>query len=223
MCDASGSEKSIAKKVSAFSDDMVSQAKQIFGNDNSVFNGMMKAYSAIVNNGVNQHGFNQAELNAKNSAVITNNANQFRNVAGAVKSGQAAFGGGNEVSGAGVTTGQNLQVAQAAAANTANGLNQVVQEDYATGRDNFFKAAEGEQQLPSVFNNLPGVDNVAKGSLDDSLKEQQSLDAQSGWWKAPVMGLVNGGLSLATGGLSSLASGGSFMKGVGSSLDKMSG
>lgn len=222
MCDASSKEKAIAGKMNSFSDQMVSQAGQIFGADNSVFNGLMKAYSAIVNGGVGQQGFTQAELNARNSAAITNNANQFRNVAGAVKTGQSGYGGGNTVSGAGVTTGQNLQVAEAAAANTANQLNQIQTENYDVGRDNFFKAAGAEQSLPQVFNNVPGADAAASNGLQASLKEQQSLDTQSGWWKAPVMGLINGGLSVATGGLSSLAAGKGFMPGASTALGNVS-
>lgn len=222
MCDASKKEKAIAGKINSFSDDMVNQAQSVFGADNTIFNDMMKSYSSIVNAGPSQQGFSQAELNAKNAAAITNNANQFRNVAGAVKSGQAAFGGGNTVSGSGVTTGQNLQVANAAAANTANDLNQITQQNYDTGRSNFFNAAQLEQKLPDVYGNLPGVDSQAQGGLNASLKEQQSLDTQAGWWKAPVMGLINGGLSMATGGLSSLASGDGFMKGISTSLGNVS-
>lgn len=222
MCDASSKEKAIAGKINSFSDDMVSQAKEVFGNDNQVFTGMMKSYGATVAQGPSQHGFTEAERSALRSSVITNNANQFRNVAGGVKAGQAAYGGGNTVSESGTTEGQNLEVAQAAAGKTASDLNQVDQADWATGRDNYRFAAEGETKLPGVFDNVPGMDKAASGGLQDSLTEQKSLDAASGWWKKPVMGLVNAGLSVASGGLGSMATGGTFKEGAGSALTSAS-
>lgn len=202
-CDASSKEKAIAGKINSFSDDMVSQAKEVFGDDNQVFTNMMKSYGATVANGPSQHGFTEAERSALRSSAITNNANQFRNVAGAVKSGQAAYGGGNTVSSSGTTTGQNLEVAQAAAGKTASDLNQVDQADWETGRQNYQFAANGMQKLPSTFDNMPGMNKAASEGLDSSLNEQKSLDAASGWWKKPVMGLVMGAANVATSGATS--------------------
>lgn len=204
-CDAGKGEKDAANKLKDFSSQMVDQASSVFGNDSTVFNQMMKAYSGIIAGGPSQHGFSQAELNAKNSQAITNNANQYRNIAGAVKSGQAAYGGGNSVSGAGVTTAANLGIAEAAAGNTANELSNITQQDYDAGRSNFWNASQSEQSLPGVFNNLPGVDNAALGSQDANLKEQKSLDSAKNWWQKPVMGLVSAGLNIASGGVSGLA------------------
>lgn len=204
-CDAGKGEKDAAGQLKDFAGQLKDQASQVFGNDSQIFNTMLKSYSGIVAGGPSQEGFSQAELNAKNAQAITNNANQYRNVSGAVKSGQAGYGGGNTVSNAGVTTAANLGVAEAAAANTANQLSDITQQDYATGRDNFFKAAQGEESLPGVFNNLPGVDNAALGAQDANLKEQKSLDQAGNWWQKPVMGLVGAGLNIASGGISGIA------------------
>lgn len=205
MCDAGSGEKQAASQLKDFSKQMVDQASSVFGNDSTIFNQMMKSYSGIIAGGPGQQGFSQAELNAKNSQAITNNANQYRNVAGAAKAGQAAYGGGNTVSGAGVTTAANLGIAEAAAGNTANELSNITQQNYEAGRQNFWNAASGEQQLPGVFNNLPGVDNAALGAQDANLKEQKSLDQAGNWWQKPVMGLVGAGLNLASGGIGGVA------------------
>lgn len=203
MCDASKKEKAIAGKINSFSDQMTAQATEIFGDDNAIFNGMKNSYDKTVQAGPNQHGFSQAELNEKNAAAITNNSNQFRNVAGAVKAGRAGYGGGNTVDTSGIGSQQDLGVAQAAAANTANDLGTIQAQDYDTGRHNYEFAAENEQQLGKTFDNLAPLDSVAQKGQQASLQEQQSLDAASGWWKAPVMGLVTGAASALTGGLTS--------------------
>ena len=125
----------------------------------------MSSYQGVVAAGPSQQGFSQSELNAMNSSAITNNANQFKNVAGAVKSGQAAQGGGNQVSEAGATTNANLGVAEASAANTANSLNQITQANYAAGRQNYQYAAGQEQGLTGAFNNASGMENSAQGGV----------------------------------------------------------
>lgn len=212
MCDASKKEKAIAGKINNFSDQMTAQATEVFGDDNQIFNGMKSSYDKTVQAGPNQHGFSQAELNEKNASAITNNANQFRNVAGAVKAGRAGYGGGNTVDTSGVGTQQDLGVAQAAAANTANELGQITSDDYATGRSNYQFAAGQEQQLGKTFDNLAPLDSVAQKGQQESLQEQQSLDASAGWWKAPVMGLVTGAASMLTGGLAGGLAGGLMSK-----------
>lgn len=203
-CGPSSGQKAAATASTNLANQMTSQAGTIFGADNSIFNNMLQSYQSIVSAGPSQQGFSQAELNSLNSQAITNNANQFRNVAGATKAGEAGFGGGNTVSTSGAATGANLGVAQAAAANTANQLNQITQADYAQGNENYFKAAAGEQGLSNTFNSATSAGQAAVGANAQASQEQNQLAAQQSWWEAPVMSLASAGLGLATGGLSSL-------------------
>lgn len=222
-CGPSKGEKQIAGQMKSFSQTMTDQAKTVFGNDSQVFNNLLNKYQGIVASGPGQQGFTQAELNALNSNAISNSASQFKNVKGAVGNMQAAYGGGNTVTNSGVTTAQDLNIANAQAAQTASDLNKITAANYETGRENFWNAAKSEQQLPSVFDNAANFDQVAMEGQKRALDEQKSLDAASGWWKKPVMGLVSAGLTLGTAGLGAVASGGSFMSGVGSGLKGLSG
>jgi hypothetical protein len=206
MCGPSSGQKAAATQQSNFTNLMQSQASTVFGADNQLFNSLFSAYNNIVNQGPNQQGFSQAELNSMNSQAITNNANQYRNVAGAVKAGQAGYGGGNNVSTAGSTIGANQSVAEAAAANTANQLAGITQANYATGRQNFFQAAGSEGNLANqAYGNVGNVAGATQGALNANSQAQTQLNNENNWWVQPVMGLANAGLSMATGGLSTVA------------------
>ena len=205
MCGTKGAETAAANQQSAFTNQMVSQASSVFGTDSSVFNNILSAYSKTLAAGPSQQGFSQAEQNSLNSAAITNNANQFRNVAGAAKAGQAGYGGGNAVSVSGIPTKQNIQIGEASAANTANQLNEIQQANWSQGNTNFNNAGKAIEGAGSAFGNLSGVDSAAQTGLGANMANAKSKDAASNWWAAPVMGLANAGLSMATNGLSSFA------------------
>lgn len=205
MCPPSSAAKQQVASDNQFANTVKSQATDVFGNDNTVFNEMHAANAPIIAGGINQQGFSQAELNAKNASAVTNDANAARFAAGATRTAQSAFGGGDTVSGAGVTTGQNLSVAQRSAEKTASDLNAITQQNYETGRENFLNAENSETKAAGVFDNTAGIDNAATGASKAATDAQSNLDAQAGWWKAPVMGLVSGVTSMATSGLSQVA------------------
>jgi hypothetical protein len=207
MCKPSSAATQAVAADNKFASTLQDQTNQVFGADNTVVNEMHAANAPIIAGGINQQGFSQAELNAKNAAAITNDANAARFAAGATRTAQSAFGGGNTVSGAGVTTGQNLAVAQRSAEKTASDLNTITQQNYETGRENFFNAQNQDIKATGVFDNVAGVAGAATNAGKVANEAQANLDTQAGWWKAPVMGLVSGVTSMATGGLSNLASG----------------
>jgi hypothetical protein len=213
-CDASKGEKSTAASSESFSTLMQNQAGMVFGDDNQVFTNMLKKYGSIVDAGQDQQGFSQAELNARNAAAITQSASQFRNVAAAVKSGQAGYGGGNTLPSSGATVSANAQIAEASAASTASELNKIQQENYETGRENFWQAAKGEEGLPSAaFSNIPGIAGATTEANKTAFGEQQQIAAANNWWQAPVMGLVGSMGKMATGGLLNLDTTGSSTPG----------
>jgi hypothetical protein len=205
MCSASSQQKSAADKLNTLTGSIMGQVSQVFGSDQSVFNNLMSANQGIVQGGPGQQGFTQAEVNAMNSQVINNNAAQFKNVAGVAKTAQSVGGGGNTALASGANTAQNEGIAEAAAANTAAGLNQVTQADYATGRQNFWEAQKGEQAAGQSFNNLPGIDTAATGAANQNLQAQTQIGNAANWWQKPVMGLVGAGLNLASGGVGGVA------------------
>lgn len=204
MCNASKQQKDAAKAVKDFSSQLVGQATQIFGDASQVFNTLSKAYTGIVDAGPSQHGFSQAELNTMNAQAKTQAAAEYRGVAGAAKAGQAAFGGGNTVTQSGATTAANLGIAEAQAAKTSDTLSNITQKDYEAGRENFFAAGQGLSNATNTFNPATTAAGEASKELDKNYEDQTQLGQAAGWWQKPVMGLVNAGLNIASGGITGM-------------------
>lgn len=150
-CGASGEQKDMQKQ-SAFFDNMMQQAAQIFGASSKVFNDLISAFAPIVAAGPNQHGFSPAEKPNLESSAISQSGIAARNAKQAAGNAQAALGGGNMALPSGAAIGTDLAVANAAAQNTAEQLSTIRQADYATGRENYFKAAAGwrKRQMSST-------------------------------------------------------------------------
>ena len=197
MCDASKQEKKAAGDAATIASTMTQQAAQVFGDSNAVFNTMNNSYQSIVGGGPSQEGFSAPEKSSRDASVIENNALQYKNVSTAARVGQSGFGGGNVVSTSGVTTAANLQLAEAAAESTASGLNKNVQEDWATGRENYWNAAAGETKLPGVFDPATSAGTAASDSTNKSFEDQQQIDAQNHSWVGAVTGLAGAAVGAA--------------------------
>jgi hypothetical protein len=172
----------------------------VFAGSNSVFNNIMNSMQTIVSGGPSQAGFSQAELNARQASAEQAGATEARNLKGAAASGAAAIGGGNTVTPAGSTQATVMSAEQKAAADTAAAQNEIQQENYATGRQNFFQAAGAEEQAPNVFNASNAANKNATDSLQNAETSQQNIDTQDNWWKTDIMKLGMGAAGAFTGG-----------------------
>jgi hypothetical protein len=203
MCNPSSGSKALAAGSADFSKQMMSQAQTVFGNDSAVFNQMKTANDATIVNGPSQHGWSVAERNERNSATITNDANAARFAGGDVRNAQAAFGGGNEVTSAGITNEQNLFTAQKSAETTARDLNENAVADWEQGRKNFLDAEGMSLDSTKVFGNMPGMDEAATKGSEQAMKDQSNLDAQSNWGRNALLSIGEAGLGMASQGLMS--------------------
>lgn len=209
MCGTKGAENAAAANQTAFTNNLLTQAKTVFGDDNGVFNAMKNAYSQLLAAGPSQQGFSAAQKSAMNSAAITNSANQARFINARLGNQQASFGGGGiPVGASGSNATASAEVNEALANQTATALNTIEQADWAQGNKNWLAAGEGLRSAPSVFGNMSGFNAAAQTGLDRNMANAQAKDAASNWWVKPVTGLVTGGLSALTGGLSNFATSG---------------
>jgi hypothetical protein len=204
-----GAEQNVANQEAAYTNTMISEGAQIFGQDSSVFNQLVGAYSPIVKAGPSQPGFSAAESNALNAAAIQNTAAGYRNAAAATKSGVAGFGGGNTLSTSGVGLNANVAVGEAAANQQATELNKIQQANWSQGHQNWLQASQGLQATPGTFNNMEGFNKSAQAGLNANMANAQAQDAASNWWVKPVMGLAGDAASMVTGGLANLDTTGS--------------
>ena len=185
-CGSHGAENAAAAQQSQFTNSMISEGQQVFGQDSSVFNTLVGNYSPIVKAGPSQAGYSAAESNALNAAAIQNVAAGYRNVAGATKAGLAGMGGGNTLTTSGAGLNANVAVGEAAANAQAGALNKIQQENWAQGHQNWLQASQGLRQTPDTFNNMSGFNASAQEGLKQNMANAQAKDAASNWWVKPL-------------------------------------
>ena len=200
-CGTHGAEDAAAQQQSQFTNQMISEGTQVFGQDSSVFNQLVGAYSPIVKAGPSQRGFSAAEDNALKAQIVQSTAVGYRNAAAAAKSGVAGFGGGNTLTTSGVGLNANVGVAEHAAATQAGELNKETQANWATGRENWLNASKGLEGAGQVFSNVQGFNQSAQSGLQQNMANAQAQDAVSNWWAKDLTGAVMGGVSAFTGGM----------------------
>jgi len=211
--------KNLNNQIQAFAGNVANEASTIFGDASGIFNDLKSSLGAIVKGGPDQQGWGAAETNAVNTQIMEQAAANARNVKAAAGNAAAAIGGGNvpTVSGleTAVDTAANLGVEQ----QKAQQLSQATVQNYETGRQNYFEAVKGEAALPNVFNTPNQANQVADTAYQNAEKSQQSVDSANNWWQPLVMAGIGAGASFLTGGFSSKASGGNFLKGATGSLN----
>ena len=186
MCGTHGAEKAAAQQQTDFTNQMISEGTQVFGQDNAVFNQLVGTYSPIVKAGPSQEGFSAAQDNAQKAAIIQNAATGYRNAAAATKSGVAGFGGGNTVMTSGTGLNANVGIANEWAGKQATALNQETQANWSQGHQNWLQASQGLQATPGTFNNMEGFNKSAQAGLNANMANAQAQDAASNWWVKPL-------------------------------------
>lgn len=211
----SGGDKAINNMTGSAYGTAINQAKQEFGDANTVFNDLVNSTAPIVAAGPEQTGFSAQQESAINANTIDTTAAQYKNADTAVKSDIAGQGGGNIAlpSGANIATEEAL--AAAGAQQTASGLRSNLQADYAAGNQNWQFATGALTKAPGVFStaNTATADTANLGKT--ALASQSVIDAAPSWQKIgmsalgaaadialPGVGgpLVNTALSSASGG-----------------------
>jgi hypothetical protein len=195
---------------------MKAEATQVFGTDTKVVNDLVNQAQGIWNAGPSQQGWSAAESNAINSQIINNAAVSGRNVQSAVGNMASAVGGGRAgVGGSGALAATQAGIAESVEAQKSGQLTNATIQNYQQGNQNWQNAGKTLESAPSVFNNTASFNTATQTGLNANMANAQAADAASNWWVKPVEGLVGAGLNMATGGLSSMATGGSFFGGTG--------
>ena len=187
MCKPSEAMKNLNTTVQNFSNQVTSEAGTVFGASNSVFNNIMSATQGIVAGGPSQAGYSQEELSADTAANENAGGAMARNLKGATSSAVSAIGGGNTVAPSGSTQAAVENAETSAAAQTAAGQNQIVQNDYAAGRQNFFNALGAEESAPGVYAPANAFNQTASQEQTAAMTSQQNIDTQNNWWKSALL------------------------------------
>ena len=168
-----------------------------FANQNNILNALNKSLSPIVNAGVGQYGFGNAEDAAMRNQATSGTAGVYKSAKQATGEAQAAQGGGDTFIGSGVKAQTNAQLANSAASTEANQQLGITQQGYQQGRQNYFGAVGQEQGVANAYNpsgyatsaNSAGTSAYGSASTNQQLKA--AADAANSPWSA-VGGAVGG-------------------------------
>ena len=211
---ASAQQNNLENQQAGFYQTLQNDYSQQFANQNSILSTLTNSLNPIIAAGPNQFGFNNAEVNNLNSQAIQGTGQQYANASKALKSQQAALGGGNTLLPSGVSSQEQAGLASASANQASQELLGVQQAGYQQGY-NTYESAIGQlggvasQYNPTGYANASQNSQTAAGNEANTI--QQANAAASPWnFIAPILGgVAQAGLGLATGGLSTIAQGAS--------------
>lgn len=200
MCGATSSQNQIENQQQSFYSTMIGQAQQVFGNSSTVFNNLMSTFQPVVAAGPSQQGFSPTELSALNSQAITSVGQGYNNAKEALGDQLAGAGGGTSVLPGGAGIGVRDSLAENAANQTSSELNQITQADYATGRQNYLNAVQGEAAAPGAFGASAGFAGEATGAGGAAASTANQIATQQNSWMQAVTGALGGIAGAATTG-----------------------
>jgi hypothetical protein len=212
----SSQQQGLANNESSLAGQMSNAFTQQFGAQSSILQNLNNQLTPVANLGPNQQGYSPQELAAMNTQAINNSGAAARNAQQSVAGTLAGQGGGG---GNGLVSGiqQQIQgtIASSAANNLASTQNQITQQNYNVGRQNFENAVSGEQNLaraynPEAFGNLASSTN--QSALQDANQIAQEKQAAA---FAPLSLAAKLGGDVLTGGMGNLSSDSSFGENVG--------
>ena len=179
----------------------------LFGNQLGVLNSINKSLSPVLAAGPEQQGFSGPELAARNTAAINNAGAASRNAQQSVANFGAGQGGGSS---SGLISGVQKQLQGAVASQSAGQLasaqNQITNENYAQGNQNYWRAQAGMDQLAAGYS-PNAAQSGAISENQNSFGEAKTIQDQ----KLQEAQAIAGGITSLAGGALGMANGSDIM------------
>ena len=195
MCGSTAAQNQINQSQINLYNTMSSVYGQEFSQSESIFNELQTSLAPIVAAGPNQQGFSPAELAAMNSQAIGQAGNSYSSQIQAEKEGAAAAGGGNSLVPSGAQDQIRAQIGSNAENQESNALNTITQNNFATGRSNYFNAVGALSGATGVFGSANSAGGAAAAGGSSAMSGANSIQQADGSW----MGLVGGILGNVSG------------------------
>jgi hypothetical protein len=206
-CGATAAQNQIGQSQQGFMTQLQTQGSSVFGDASSVFNNLMSTLTPTIQAGPNQQGFSPQELSNLNSEAITQTGQAYQNAKAAAGNQLSAEGGGNTALPSGTEVGENLQLAESGANQTASELQGITEQNYATGRQNYTQALQDAESAPNVFNSSTSAANAATGAGVAASNTANQIASQQNSWMQLVTGALGGVAGGLTGGLTNVLGG----------------
>jgi hypothetical protein len=141
MCGSNQQQTDITNEQADFYKQMTQQYATIFGENQAITGALTSAFTPILQAGPSQTGFSPAQETAMRTQNTETVATDYAQAQRATSQALAAKGGGNTFLPSSTTANILAGNANAAAATRAQGENQITQENYAQGYQNWQSAA----------------------------------------------------------------------------------
>lgn len=208
---ADAQQNELAQTQQNFATQLAQNYTTQFGAQSAITQGLTTSLNPIINAGVNQYGFSNAEDASMRTQASDNTAAAYKQAKQATGEAQAAAGGGNTFLPSGVKSEENSQLAEGAAQQNAGEQLGITQQGYATGRQNYDQAVNAEQGVAQIINPnaTAGLTTSANATASNEADKIAELNNAASPWN--IVGGVLGGAV------------GAFANGMGGNLGKSAG
>ena len=191
MSGASSAQEQLQTEQMNFYQTLTNEYQTTFGENQSILKSLTASFSPILQAGINQKGFSDAELTALNSQAVTGTGQAYKQAQTAVGDKLAAEGGGNTYIPSGAKTQVQEELASSAAQNIGNQELGIQENDYATGRQNYLEAAGILGGVASQYNPT-GYAGAATNAGSAAETTANQINQENNSWVNAVVGGVTG-------------------------------
>lgn len=202
MCGTSDNQKDVNQSQIDFYDNLTKQYGQVFGQSQAITGALTSAFQPILAAGPTQPGYNPAFSQSLNTSAAENIATNYAQAQRATAGILAARGGGNTLLPSSTNANILAQNANQAAALRSQAQNQIVQQNYQQGYQNWNTAANVLGSTAGLLNpNAYSGQATSAGS--EAASEANKIAAQStSLWGSAIGALGSiGGAALGQFGL----------------------
>jgi len=200
---ASGQQRTEADQSQAFTSTLMNDYEQSFSGMNNIISGLKSSLQPIINQGIGQYGFTNAEDAAMRTQATAGTSGAYQAAKTASQEAQAAQGGGNQFIGSGVQAANQARLAQAAAQQESGQQLGITEQGYAQGRQNYMNAMGQMGSLAGLYNpsSYANAANTAGAQAFNQASKIQELDAAAPSFGKMLLGSGGGIMGAGLGNL----------------------
>ncbi len=204
VCGATKGQKDAAAQEASIASTMNADFNQVFSGNQNILKNLTDTLTPIVEAGPGQYGYSAAEDSALRTQATATNAAASQQATNAVRSAEAARGGGNTYIPSGGEAEIEGALAQTEAQKQADAQLGITEKGYETGRQNFIGATGELASAPGQLENpATAAGSAAEGAAATSMQGQTDVANANNAWIAPVAGMIGAVGGAATGAVTS--------------------
>jgi hypothetical protein len=190
VCGATQAQTDLQTQQADFYSTMIANYKTAFGEDQQLLNAVTGSMAPIIAAGVNQEGFSPAEKQNLMTNADEGVAAGYKQAQIALNESEAAMGGDASTT---ATSGGAKQIAEELASQKvqtqAGEHQQILEQDYATGRENYFNAVTEEENAAGLLNPTGYSGAATSAGSAEGTTANQIAQENTSVWTSVIAGL----------------------------------